>query len=161
MLYSGVSELLETALMGMGGLTPPSDATLDDILEAVTVSFEDFKKLCEGVTDVKQSMGVFYCNETLREKVIAFSSGEAPAQANSPLNDEQGESIEGGGEEEEVGAAAFDVDAVIEGLCDMFKEKNGRDPTDEEVKIWINQITGITDGSVEVGQDGEIAQASE
>ena len=43
------------------------------------------------------------------------------------------------------GESEFDVDAVINGLCDMFKEKNGRDPTDEEVKIWIEQLTGASE----------------
>lgn len=40
------------------------------------------------------------------------------------------------GEEE----AADEVDEVLEGLMDMFRENNGRDPTDEEVEQWMVTI---------------------
>ena len=32
------------------------------------------------------------------------------------------------------------LDEIIDGLRKMFKEKHGREPTEEEVKIWISQI---------------------
>lgn len=33
-----------------------------------------------------------------------------------------------------------DVDNIIEELMDFFKERNGRDPTSEEVQLWLNTI---------------------
>ena len=36
--------------------------------------------------------------------------------------------------------AADELDKIIEGLTQMFEEKYGRKPTEDEVKIWISQI---------------------
>ena len=32
---------------------------------------------------------------------------------------------------------ADEVDNILEELMDMFKQNNGRDPTDEEVQQWV------------------------
>lgn len=45
---------------------------------------------------------------------------------------------EGGDGEEDTEAA--ELDAILDGLCAMFKEKHGRDPTPEEVQIWMGQL---------------------
>ena len=34
----------------------------------------------------------------------------------------------------------LDVSTVLKGLCEMFKEKHGRDPTEDEMKIWQRQL---------------------
>ena len=36
----------------------------------------------------------------------------------------------------------MDIDQIIGDLCDMFKEKNDREPTEEEVKSWLETIQG-------------------
>ena len=67
----------------------------------------------------------------------------APLNTNSSTTDESGEiddaptkaSTDESGEE-----IVMDVDAVLQELISMFTEKNGRAPTDEEVKMWQEQM---------------------
>lgn len=48
---------------------------------------------------------------------------------------------DGGGEAEEgLGEEGDEVDGVIEGLCEMFEEQNGRAATEEEIKMWVATI---------------------
>ena len=42
------------------------------------------------------------------------------------------------------------VDALLEELMDLFKEQNGRDPTDDEVKQWMETLK-------EVNQEQELS----
>ena len=35
------------------------------------------------------------------------------------------------------------VDALLEDLMDLFKEQNGRDPTDDEVKQWMETLKEV------------------
>mmetsp|Transcript_18509 Transcript_18509/g.56856 ORF Transcript_18509/g.56856 Transcript_18509/m.56856 type:complete len:498 (-) Transcript_18509:1184-2677(-) len=47
-------------------------------------------------------------------------------------------------EDDEEDEDAAESDDVLEQLVDMFKEKNGRDPTEDEVKHWITTIKDAT-----------------
>ena len=44
------------------------------------------------------------------------------------------------------------ISVPFSSLVDMFKEKNGREPTEDEVKIWLEQIKGASGGG---GGEGE------
>ena len=35
------------------------------------------------------------------------------------------------------------MDMLLEELMDLFKEQNGRDPTDEEVKQWMETLKEV------------------
>ena len=99
-------------------------------------------------------MGEYYENEALKLQFLAWATTSS-SSTSAPLNPLPQDpttstkpcapSSPSAPPSDAGSDGSFDVDAVINGLCDMFKEKNGRDPTDEEVKIWIEQITGATE----------------
>lgn len=47
--------------------------------------------------------------------------------------------------DEGTGGDAAELDGILEGLCAMFKEKHGRDPTADEVHIWMQQLKEAAD----------------
>ena len=114
-------------------------------------------------------MGDYYANEALKVQFLAWATSSSAAAAEAaplnPLPQGPAEGLKGcvaspgpsgdlSSSSSDVGSdGSFDVDAVINGLCDMFKEKNGRDPTDDEVKIWIEQLTGANEGAQ--GEEGK------
>ena len=81
----------------------------------------------------------------------AAASGSKPAFSFSSVvaTEEQAE-------EESEEEAADGTDQLIEGLVDEFKKRNNRDPTEEEVKSWIDTISSANLQFVE-GEEGEDA----
>ena len=45
------------------------------------------------------------------------------------------------------------VDALLEELMDLFKEQNGRDPTDEEVKQWMETLREVNQEQERSGEE--------
>ena len=119
-----MSEMLESSKMAL--LTGADNCTVEELCEAVGVEESDLKEFITGVgkdTDLA-AKGVF-CGFEHNEAVVKQLSEWLQ------MEPEVKEAVA----EVEAGGAEFNIDEVINGLCDMFKEKNGRDPTEDEIKV--------------------------
>ena len=45
------------------------------------------------------------------------------------------------------------VDVLLEELMDLFKEQNGRDPTDDEVKQWMETLKEVNQEQEHSGRE--------
>ena len=127
--YTTLDSLFADALLTL--LTPPQTTTLTDLLDAVTLSREDFDGLCR--LDREGGLGEFEQNEEVKEAVLRARAGREEGKdkkGEGAKADKEAKQPDGDNDDE-----AFDLDNIITGLVEMFKEKNGRDPTDEEVKV--------------------------
>ena len=82
-------------------------------------------------------------------KSPARSSGAKVASPASKSSSAKSPSRNKGGKSPAAASSSkdVDVDAIIEELCDMFEDKNGRDPTTDEVKLWLKTLRdGTTPG---------------
>lgn len=62
--------------------------------------------------------------------------GGSSADDGDDSDDDGADAAAGAGGSEEAG----ELDAILDGLCAMFREKHGRDPTAAEVRIWVGQL---------------------
>ncbi|GMI04938.1 hypothetical protein TrVE_jg12146 [Triparma verrucosa] len=130
MLYTSLPELLSDSKLCL--ISSPSSAPLSEIAEAVSVTTQDIENIVLSLSssspvDLKTLLGDFYENIELRKSCESWLSQPSPTSSpSSPSSPE------------------MDIDSILNGLVDMFKEKNGRDPTESEVKIWIEQITSAS-----------------
>ena len=178
MLYSSALDALETASMCI--ISPPQQATVSEIAEALSLSVEEFAEAMKGFSVTKgfkplaskEELGFFAGNAELVGMFFKWGlitdaeDGEgknekAAGNYEDGLN-AQGE-MEGSGDTEVFASSTgeeggeegeeiiMDVDAILNDLCDMFKETNGREPTEDEVKQWVEQMKGLTEGKDESG----------
>ena len=133
MLYTSLPELLSDSKLCL--ISSPSSAPLYEIAEAVSVTTQDIENIVLSLSssspvDLKTLLGDFYENIELRKSCESWLS--QPSPTSSPTSPSSPSSPE------------KDLDSILNGLVEMIKEKNGRDPTESEVKIWIEQITSAS-----------------
>ena len=84
--------------------------------------------------------------------------------------DEDAEADEATGTEEESEVEDDDdsnedaTSNVLEELISMFKEQNGRDPTEEEIKMWVQTLKEHVNeslGNAKLTSDGDLPQAGD
>ena len=101
------------------------------------------KRPRDDTTDEEDRKKKAICENNDNDDNNGTDKENAPLNTNSSTTDESGEiddaptkaSTDESGEE-----IVMDVDAVLQELISMFTEKNGRAPTDEEVKMWQEQM---------------------
>jgi hypothetical protein len=173
MLYSSPLDALETASMVL--ISGPREASCTEIAEALSLTLEEFGTTISAFTSTKgftpissaSELGMFEGNTELTEKFIKWGVMEVAGTA-KPVSagyDDSGEMNDEGIEifaSDETGGVlggedgAIDFDAILNDLIDMFKEKNGREPTEEEVKIWVEQMQGLSEGGDEEGGEDNL-----
>jgi hypothetical protein len=161
MLYSSISELLESSKMGL--LAAPSACTVAELCEALSIEETELQVFLGSQSGADTGAKGFWCGfETNDALMTTFSEW---MQVGSEINSE--DLAKDGAEAGEAGEAGpdFDIDEVINGLVDMFKEQNGRDPTEDEIRIWLDQIKSASGGDATAaaagaGEEGAVPAAA-
>jgi hypothetical protein len=83
------------------------------------------------------------------------SAGQKQAVVEEAENESEENESDESGDDSQVDEENSDADAssnILEELISMFKEQNGRDPTEQEVKMWVDTLKEHVNETL-VGQD--------
>ena len=128
----------------------PEDVTLDAYVEALKLdSLDEFKTL---MLNYKENNCFASTTRHLSGAMVdylidieCFKRKEI-TQDRSDLEDQDPEENEG--EElisvDDLDEKGIEAENVLDDLCDMFKNENGRDPTEDEMKQWISTFQSLT-----------------
>lgn len=129
---SFISNTSRIPLLSPSTLAPAPLSEIAEAVSATTLEIEALVKSLPPPSDLKHLLGEFYENVEVRSAFESWLSSPPSA----PLSDDVDANVE----------PEMDLDSILNGLIEMFKEKNNRDPTEAEVKIWIEQITSASAG---------------